>query len=394
VIGGPEPIIYCCRKTISMIQWQVFPGSGFSKYSNRGVYLMSNVDLDQQGAKAKNAPAEDEPVSRYEVVPYAEKTNDSDLYAFRTSLPAPPPAVPRPTPVQQAAAAQKKTLLMAGSGAAVLLLIILVAVIVATRQEPVPPFIDLGPNNVASAGLAARLIAKWDGTAEYELHIDPLVPSQIPGFSAVAAFPPQPLSFEIRLKSALGALLCQKEILIPVDRAGEADPENAQPLVPVKTVAGDFVQNVAGTDGLIDEIVVNGSLACSAKAYKRFAAWELASSFPSIAEQQTWRQHEQSVEANLRRKAAEARARALIPRTRPLAAPIDGDDVIVFDNPSKGTIETKAGRLFYVGRPGLRQRAPGWQVFPAAIHFHCDIKSNCVLTRSDAPTALSARLVE
>jgi hypothetical protein len=335
----------------------------------------------------------DEVISRYEVVPYVEKESNPDLYSFRTAMPAPVPPLQPPTPAQRAATSRKNIAVMTGIGAVALLLAVLIVMLIENRRETGPPFIDLGEKNDAAAGLGGRLIVKWDGRAEYELHVDPLVAGQIPAFSAVAAVPPRPISFDLHLKDAAGAVLCQKEILLPVDTGAQTDPANAQPQIPTQTIGGDVVQNVAEGDGKIDEVVVNGQLPCSAKAYKRLTAWDFASSFPTVAAQQEWMSHEESVEGNLRRRAADARAKALIPRVLPLAAPIEGDDVIVFDNPTKGTVETKAGRLFFLGRNGLRQHAPGWQVFPAVIHFRCDVKSNCVLTRADASAAVQARLV-
>ncbi len=59
-----------------------------------------------------------------------------------------------------------------------------------------------------------------------------------------------------------------------------------------------------------------------------------------------------------------------------LPAPIDGDsDVVVGDNPTRGTVETRAGREFFVGLGGLSTRGQGWGFFPAAIHFHCDVRN-------------------
>lgn len=353
---------------------------------------MSDAEPRERGTSTGEMNPEGEPVSRYQVVPSA-KADEAELYAFRSAIPPPRPPAPPPTPAQQAAAARKNTALMVGIAGIGGLLVVLIGILISNKQEQVPPFIDLGANNVAPAGLGGRLIVKWDGRAEYELHIDPLVPRQIEGFSAVAGNPPRPFSVNLRLKDGFGSIACQKEILFPSDPAAQADPEQAESLVPVKTVGGDVVQNMAGTDGLINEIVVNGQLPCPAKSYKRLASWDFASSFPPVADQEDWMRHEQGIEGNLRRKAAEARAKLLIPRVRPLPAPIEGDDVIVFDNPSKGTVETKAGRLFFLGKDGLRGRAPGWQVFPAAVHFHCDTRANCVLTRSDASSALQARLV-
>jgi hypothetical protein len=351
---------------------------------------MDDADRHEQGASADDTG---EIVSRYEVVPYGKPPEEGDLYAFRSAMPPPPPPAPPPTPAQQAAANRKHIALMSGIAGLGVLLIVLIVVLFATRQEPYPPFIDLGANSIASAGLGGRLIAKWDGKAEYELRIDPLVPQQIAEFSTMAGNPPRPLSVDIRMKDAFGSPLCEKQILLPFDSAVQADPAQAQPLLPQKTQDGDAIQNVAGSDGRITEIVINGQLLCPLKLYKRLASWDISSTFPSVADQGEWMRHEEGVEGNLRQRAADARARALIPRTHALPAPIEGDDVIVYDNPSKGTVETKSGRLFYVGRDGLRRRAPAWQVFPAAIHFRCDTKAACTLTRADASASLAARLV-
>jgi hypothetical protein len=367
---------------------------------------MNDTDRQEPGAGAEHADSQGEIRSRYDVVPYAEIAKDEDLYSFRAEMgssqaaPGVRPAQPQMQPQRQAQAQRrpllsdrKNLMMVAGIGGLAFLFIVLLIVVLANRQEPALPFIDLGPNNIASAGLGSRLIAKWDGKAEYELHIDPLVPQQIPGFSAVASNSPRPLSVNLRLKDASGAVVCQKEILFPFDPAAAADPDQVQPLLPQKTSDGDTVQNVAGEDGQIAEIVVNGSLLCPVKLYNRLASWDFTSSFPDLAGQEDWMRHEEGVAANLRRRAAEARARELIPRVRPLPAPIDDDDVIVSDNPSKGTVETRSGRVFYIGRNGLNSRAPEWQVFPAAIHFHCDVKAICTLTRANASAPLQARLM-
>ncbi len=355
---------------------------------------MSDAEPRKHGVSAEGIKPEDELVSRYEVVPYTERAHETDLYAFRASLPQPAPAqAPAPTPRQIALTGTKNIALIAGVGALAVLFSVLITMIVLKKQEPEQPFIDLGTNHIASAGLGGRLIAKWDGSAEYELHIDPLVPAQIGGFAAVAANPPRPISIDLHFKDMSGSVVCQKEILLPIDPAGQANPQQVQPLVPTKTAGGDIVQNVTASDGQIDEIVINGQLPCPAKSYKSLASWDFVSSFPLVAEQEDWMRHEQGIEAELRRRAAEARAKALIPNIRPLPAPIEGDDVIVFDNPSKGTVETKAGRVFFIGKDGLRGHAPGWQIFPATVHFRCDIKATCTLTRHDVPGFLQVRLV-
>ncbi len=330
------------------------------------------------------------PESRYEVVPVAAKTNEADLYSFRAEIPPPPPP-PAPTPTQALLQQNKNLLRALAVGGAVVAVTALIAWLALRKDEP-PAYIDLGTSNIPAAGLQGRLVARWLGSAAYELHVDPIAPQQLSGFSAVVANPPHPLSVSLRLKDASG-VVCRKEILFPYNPQPASGADHPDALQPQKTFAGDTVQNVASADGTIDEIVVDGPLDCAEKTYGRIAAWDFSSNFPVVADQDDWLKHEQSVAANERRRAAEIHARALIPKTQPLSAPIEGDDVVVSDNPSRGSVETRAGRVFYFGREGLREAEAGWQVFPVAIHFRCDTKSFCVLTRIGTSIVLQARLV-
>jgi hypothetical protein len=350
-------------------------------------------DANRQGPGEGAAAEPNVPQSRYEVVPAAQTANDADLYAFRVDL-APPPAPPPPriTPTQ-AVLQQNKTVIMAVAGGAALVFVVLLIVWFVQRQDPPPAYIDLGTSHIAAAGLEGRLVVRWLGSAEYELHIDTTSPQQLAGFSAVADRPPHPLSVNIRLKDSSNGVPCQKEILIPFNQQPESDPDHPDTVLPQKTSAGDTVQNVADADGKIDEIVATGPLDCPEKLYKRLEAWDFLSNFPLLADQGDWLRHQEGIVAGDRRRTAEMRARALVPKARLLTAPIEGDDVIVSDNPSRGSVETRDGRVFYLGKDALLQAGYGWQVFPAAIHFRCDLKSACVLTRSGASSALQARLV-
>ncbi|MGB6746154.1 MAG: hypothetical protein WBE38_21065 [Terracidiphilus sp.] len=352
-------------------------------------------DANRQGpgeGGAGGSPAEQPgvPQSSYKVVPSTEKTNREELYSFRAEMAPPPP--PPPVSPTQAALEKNKTLLMAAAAGAVGLLVVLLIVLVMDRQNEAPAYIDLGTSNIVPAGLQARLVARWVGSAQYELRINPAAPQQLAGFSAVAGSPPHPLSVHIRLKGSSG-VVCQRDILFPLNAQPEADPDHPDTLLPQKTFEGDTVQNVAAADGKIDEIVVIGPLNCPVKAYKKLEAWSFSSNFPLLPDQGDWLNHLESVAASERSRAAEIRARALIPKARTLTAPIEGDDVIVSDNPSRGSVETGAGRVFYLGKDVLREAQAEWQVFPVAIHFRCDIKSVCTLTRSGASMPLQARLV-
>jgi hypothetical protein len=330
------------------------------------------------------------PQSSYQVVPTEDRTSGQDLYAFRAEIPPPPP--PPPLTPTQAVLQDNKTLLVGCAvGGAILLIGALVAWLVLHQDEP-PSYIDLGTSSFAAAGLEGKLIARWSGSARYEMHIDPVSPQQVASFSAVAANPPHALTISIHLKDA-SSVACQKEILLPFNAQSDADPDHPDSLQPEKSLTGDTIQNIATADGKINEILVEGPLDCPVKAYKTLEAWDISSNFPTTAEQDDWLRHQETIATDARRRAAEQRARALIPKTHPLAAPIEGDDTIVSDNPSHGTVETGAGRVFYLGKDVLREAEARWQVFPVPIHFRCDTKAICTLTRSNGSSPLQSRLV-
>jgi hypothetical protein len=347
-------------------------------------------DANKQGEAGSNPPEQPAvPVSTYEVVPAAQKASEADLYSFRAEIPPPPPPPP-PTPTQVVLEKNRTLLLALAGGLAVVLIMAVIAWVVMRDDEP-PAYIDLGTSNITGAGLQGRLVARWLGSAAYELRIDPISTTQLAGFSAVADDPPHPLSVTIRFKDA-SSIVCQKQILLPFNQQPLADPDHPTTVLPQKTFDGDTVQNVVSASGKIAEIIISGPLNCPVKDYKRLEGWDFSSNYPIIAEQGDWLRHLETVLVDEHHRVAEMRARALIPRSVPLAAPIEGDDVIVSDNPSRGSVQTSSGKTFYIGRDALLA-AHGWQVFPVAIHFRCDTRSICTLTRSGAAAPLEARLV-
>jgi hypothetical protein len=336
-------------------------------------------DADQQGTGDSGVP-----VSRYDIVPSTAKSDDADLYSFRAEIPPPPMPVP-PRPMIPALAVDNRLIMYMMFGGFALLVLVMIGYLVFHQEEP-QAYIDLGTKDVDGAGLEGRAVVKWAGHALYQVHIDPEATPQLDGFSAVAQNPPHPLSVNIRLKDSSGAVVCQKEILLPNNAAGDL-------LQPQQTADGDTVQNVADADGRVAEIVASGNMPCPAKLYNKVVTWDFASNFPLLADQDDWAKRQRTLTADQQRRSAESRARALTPKAQPLSAPIEGDDEIVSDNPSRGSVETSAGREFYVGKEGLRSHGPGWAVFPMAIHFRCDTKGLCVLSRADATGALQARLM-
>jgi hypothetical protein len=100
-----------------------------------------------------------------------------------------------------------------------------------------------------------------------------------------------------------------------------------------------------------------------------------------------------NVEKELGKKQA-PKAKKTAPVVRVLTGPTEGDDVVVGDNPSHGTVLTRGGHEFYVGPGGLSSHGEGWGFFPAAIHYHCDVKANCTLTSSGTTSTVYARMMK
>jgi hypothetical protein len=71
---------------------------------------------------------------------------------------------------------------------------------------------------------------------------------------------------------------------------------------------------------------------------------------------------------------------------------IEGDDGLIGYDPSKGIIETGASKAFLIDRANGAFNAATWEGVPANIHYKCDLKAACTLSRRGA-TVLYARLM-
>ena len=327
---------------------------------------------------------EEPPISRFEVVPTPE-TNMGELYSFREAL-APPPAERAPKRKDVPIPVAKILLplvLLAGA-----VLIVLAVPSLFQPKAPVP-YIDLGSQRYDPAGLTGRLVARWEGSSSYQLFLDPIDPQHVESFAAVAQDPSRQLLVTLRIRDAAGFAACQKQILFPASVAHTPGTKFVAPPEPRQTQTGDIVQNMTGENGLVAEIDLTGPLPCPAKAYASFKSWEFFTNFPTLAEQEEWLQHERELNPK-----GHAGNNALSGQIQRLPIPIEGDDVIVGDNPSRGTVQTSGGRVFFLGVAGMHNRTVDWQVFPAPIHFHCDKNGSCILTRPNSHVALQARLLK
>jgi len=291
--------------------------------------------------------------------------------------PAPPPAKKKPK------------YLIALVAAGCLVLAVLAVYSLRQRQAP-PPYVNLGQSNVADSGLSGDLVARWTGKAGYIFYVNPLSSANLAGFAAVAANPPRQIRFPIHLKDGSGITVCEKEIVFPFKAPldGSAVPTQGPP---ERTMEGEEISYDRGAKGEIARIEIKGSMSCAQNFYERIGAWDFTTTYPVKGEQDDWA-------ANLERGGGKSQPRSKRKRPAPAAqvlpAPIDGDDVIVGDNRSRGTVLTRAGREFFVGPGGLSSHGEGWGFFPATIHFHCDVKANCTLTRPGALAAVPARLMK
>jgi hypothetical protein len=315
-----------------------------------------------------------------------KQTNLGELYAFRETM-APPPAEPAPKRgISVSVPIIKILVLLALAAGAVFIVLAFPNVF---RAKPPAPYIDLGSQRFDPAGLSGRLIARWETSGSYQLFLDPMDQEQVAGFAAVALDPPRQFSVTIRLRDAAGLVACQKQILFPAPLPHTPGSKPAPALGPQQTLTGDTVENTTGEDGQISEIDLTGPLPCPEKAYATFKGWDFSSDFPTLAEQDEWLRHEKGLGVRVHAGSSEPSS-----QVERLSTPIEGDDVIVGDNPSRGTVETSGGRVFYLGVAGMRNRTAEWQVFPAAIHFRCDKNGSCILTRTNSHVSLQARLMK
>lgn len=366
-----------------------------------GVSLASEaVQLDPNVGGASTAPQADAaaPVSSYKFVsnPDAAKTRHEELFAFRSAIAA---AEPQPAPEPVKAQRPPVTMLLL-YGAAGLLILVLAFLLLPSfsgfgaKQKPTVLYMDLGNRRFDEAGLSGRLIVRAEGKPSYELYLDPVDQDHAAGFQAVAENPQRPLVVVVRMLNASGEVACQKEIDFPVAAAGAA-PDPTQTFLTKNTAAGDTIRDLPGSDGKIAEITTTGLLPCSLSAYQQIAAWDFAANFPTVQDQadQLKQVNAKNRQTNSRDSRSAAGWRLTPVRFEHLPIAIEGDDVIVGDNPTRGTVDTSSGREFQLGSGVPHSVSSEWQIFPSAIHYRCEKTGVCMLTRLISRTMLQARLV-
>jgi len=282
---------------------------------------------------------------------------------------------------------------------------------------------DLGAYTLNAAGLKGHLSTKWEKRPVYRLTIEPSDKTRQDGFALAAANSTVPLSIEIHLQDAHGAVLCSKEVILKYNAGSAAtptasvsDPEptgtdegntSSEQLAqgidraryeaqePERELDKDMFQNQIGKNGQIASMHAEGEIPCSKTAYGNIFAWSFSSNFPAAGVQDELQKLQDAVRAGEARvTAAELAARrAKAPKSaiRLLPYSMEGDDSIVEFDMTRGVIETRGGKTFYFAKTGGQGADPKWQDYPVGIHYKCDQASACTITHSGAG-ALRVRL--
>jgi hypothetical protein len=295
------------------------------------------------------------------------------------------------------------------------------------------PF-DLGLVISDADGLKGHLILNWGEKLGYRLVVEPNDPGRRAEFSLAVSSPPRPLSLDLQLKGPAGSVLCTKTIVLKYDpkhAAALAGSDRGPQAVNAKAVNAvfdkkaqaidiarleglelqrehgqDMFQNDIGQDGQIESVSAEGEIPCSKHAYDRTASWSFSPNFPTLDEQAELLKRQANLhpdanaaptELSAADKAARAasaarkKAKKKVPDNLASFA-IEGDDELVGYDPSKGLIETSTRKTFVIDKTSGAFNAAAWEDVPANIHYKCDLKDACTLSRRGA-TVLYARLM-
>jgi len=311
---------------------------------------------------------------------------EDPLYAHRAAL-----AVDEPEPEERS---KPSPLLLALLGAA--LLAALVPIGFSTHSHSSMPQTtvitkDLGTKTSNSAGIGGRLILQWKGSASYRLAVDPVEPAGLPAFESFAGNLPHVVIFAITLKDSSGGTVCQRQVVAMSSTAPGSSAQAQNPNA-LATATGDTMQGVLNGDGKTAELILSGPIPCQLEAFQRLASWEFSTDFPPLSGQ-TALLTQQSTASTLQSDSAHrGGGRVQFATVKSLPAPIEGDDAVVSDNPSKGILSTSGGRTFVLGAD-LRRGAFSWRAFPGRIHYRCEKNGSCALTNTESGVAVSARLM-
>ena len=243
------------------------------------------------------------------------------------------------------------------------LAVVSATVFVSKGSKSAPTFQDLGAGISNATGLKGKLQVRWQGSAQYQLKIEPIDPLQSSGFSFVAANPRPGMLINVRILDATGFAVCNKEIVFsPEGRAKGSDQ--------------DAFQNVKGETGKVVALNAQGTLPCTADQFRQANYWDFSTNFPTLGEQEALMR--QTAFERARREAA-AKAAAGRVSSGFLA---EGDDGAALYDAGPGVLQTRLGRNFFIAHANDRITATTWAANSSVFHYKCDQHSRCALTRS------------
>jgi hypothetical protein len=275
---------------------------------------------------------------------------------------------------------------------------------------------DLGTLISGADGITAHLVLTWDKNLGYRLVVGPNDPMRLSGFSQTVNNAPRPFSVDIQLKDQAGSLLCAKTILLKFDprqaaalaatngSSQSAASGSAAPVAQALDIAGaeaqeltrehdqDVFQNDLDRDGQTESITAQGEMPCTRQVFDRTASWTFSPDFLTVDQQAELQNHLSGIDNEAKAPAAESAATPAVPRKKtkkkaPVASAafaIEGDDVLVAFDVTKGTMETSGRRFFAIDKLGVGNNLAAWQDVPANIHYRCDLNSLCIIKRAGA----------
>ncbi len=307
---------------------------------------------------------------------------------------------------------------------------------------------DMGSVSSSSSGLRGHLTTSWSEKLGYRFVVSPADPAEREVFAQTVNDPPRPLSIDIQLKAAGGQVLCNQQVVLKYDPRkvsgqNSADLDRIEAQEFTREHNNDLFQNNLGKDGQLESISSQGTMPCPKQAYDSAAFWSFAPQFPDLREQAQLvkRPAAQPVltaavipqphviakapgasvaafklpalpaaDPKVIAVAKAAPAPKLAPaQDAPVATPpaeqtaevqkalpfhfeIEGDDEIVDFDAAQKSLQTSAGKTFYVSETLVASSVAGWLDEQANVHYRCDETSNCTLSLASAATVLHATM--
>ncbi len=310
---------------------------------------------------------------------------------------------------------------------------------------------DMGSVSLSASGLKGHLTTTWSEKLGYNLVVGPTDPSEHDAFALMVSNPPRPLSVDVQLQAAGGKVLCDQQVVVKYGayKAGTANLgqlEKAAALEQTREQANDVFQNNLAKDGSVESISSNGTMPCSKEQYDSATFWSFKAQFPGVEEQARLLKHANAAQlveakavvpqvqivkpavkqtaiaavklpsATKMTAAATVAQEVATPKPAPVrelrAAPvapvateqlaevqkpaafhfeIEGDDEIVEFNASQRSLETSAGKTFFVNEALVASSVASWLDEQPNVHYRCDETSSCTLSLASA-TVLHATM--